>query len=375
MTESNQVLLVDDDGLIRKMVGDMVSEAGFVPVVAASAKEAIGCLASLEPIAAFIDLYMPDTSGDECCKIMKSNEELSHVPVVVMTAAAEEEVQRAFLSGADDFLPKPVNAYQMLSKLKAIRDGRRRTPKPTHRDTPIKRILIADDEGFFRTLVGNLLERAGYEVVHADTGLGALRTLLLGRPKMDMCMLSTMLSGIDGIELFRKIRTHPDLAKLPLFVISKSEETAGTVERLYKLGIFEFIHKSSLNLEALLHKVNAQFHQGTTDRTLPRARFYRVCDFRESGNANWLSGFIHNLSTGGVGLRTLTALSPGTSVDIRFNLTRQLVCEANARVAWANEFNPQDTSSFPYGMGVQFKDVGAEREEWIEGYLKTALER
>src|ERR1700682_1679179 len=147
MTETNQVLLVDDDGLIRTMVGDMVSEAGFVPVVTASAKEAIGCLASLEPIAAFIDLYMPEISGDECCKIMKSNEELSHVPVVVMTAAAEEEVQRAFLSGADDFLPKPVNAYQMLSKLKAGRDGHRRAPKRLHRDMPFKRILIADDEG------------------------------------------------------------------------------------------------------------------------------------------------------------------------------------------------------------------------------------
>ncbi len=375
MTETNQVLLVDDDGLIRRMVGDMVSEAGFVPVVTASAKEAIGCLASLEPIAAFIDLYMPDTSGDECCKIMKSNEELSHVPVVVMTAAAEGEVQRAFLSGADDFLPKPVNAYQMLSKLKAIRDGHRRTSKPVHRDTPIKRILIADDEGFFRTLVGNLLERAGYEVVHAETGLGALRTLVQGRPKMDMCMLSTMLSGMDGVELFRKIRTHPDLAKLPIFVISRSEETAGALEQLYEMGIFEFINKSSLNLEALLRQVNAQFHQGRSDRTLPRARFYRVCDFREAGSVNWLSGFIYNLSTGGVGLRTLTALAAGTPVDIRFGLTRALVCETSARVAWANEFNPRDTSSFPYGMGVQFSETSDQRQEWIEGYLETALER
>jgi CheY-like chemotaxis protein len=79
MTDTNDVLLVDDDRLIREMVSDIVRDAGFTPVVASSSKEAIGCLASLEPIAAFVDLYMPDSSGDECCKIIKSNEELSHV--------------------------------------------------------------------------------------------------------------------------------------------------------------------------------------------------------------------------------------------------------------------------------------------------------
>jgi CheY-like chemotaxis protein len=374
MTDTNDVLLVDDDRLIREMVSDIVRDAGFTPVVASSSKEAIGCLASLEPIAAFVDLYMPDSSGDECCKIIKSNEELSHVPVVVMTAAAEHEVQRAFLSGADDFLPKPVNVYQLLSKLNAVRDGHRRAPTRMQRDTPIKRVLIADDEGFFRTLVGNLLERAGYEVVHADTGLGALRTLLLGRPKLDMCMLSSVLPGIDGLELFRKIRTHPEFSDFPIFVIAKSEQTADVVEQLYKLGIFEFVHKNALNLEDLLNRVNAQFYHGRAGRTLQRARFYRVCDFRESGSSNWLSGFIHNLSTGGVGLRTLTALSTETLVDVRFNFTRQMMCETKARVAWANEFNPRDTLSFPYGMGLQFSETSDERQKWIEGYLKTSLE-
>jgi CheY-like chemotaxis protein len=101
MTETNQVLLVDDDGLIRKMVGDMVSEAGFVPVVAASAKEAIGCLASLEPIAAFIDLYMPDFRRGMLQNHEKQRRAFSR-PGGGHDGRAEDEVQRAFLSGADD---------------------------------------------------------------------------------------------------------------------------------------------------------------------------------------------------------------------------------------------------------------------------------
>jgi uncharacterized protein (TIGR02266 family) len=373
VNEAKQVLVVDDDRLIRVMVGSMVRDAGFEPVIASSAREAIGSLATLQPLAAFIDLYMPDSPGDECCKIIKSNEELADVPIVLMTAAnAEAEVQRAFLAGADDFLPKPVRAYQLAAKLKAVREGLRR-PKQ-ERDAPVKRVLLADHDGFFRALVGNLLERAGYEVIQAETALSALRTMLQGRPKLDLCILNITMPGFDGLELLRKIRAAPELAKLPIFVTTESKDQVNIREELYTLGIRYLIQKSALNLEDVLRRVNQQLFRGRESRTLKRARFYRVCDFRYSGDGDWLSGFIYNLSAGGVALRTLTALPTGTAADIRFNLTPQTKCETRATVAWANEFNPQDTASFPYGMGLQFAGITPEFEERIGSFLTAALE-
>jgi CheY-like chemotaxis protein len=235
--ETNQVLLVDDDRLIRVMVGNMVRDAGCEPVTASNATEAIGSLATLQPLAALIDFYMPDSPGDECCKIIKSNEELAEVPIILMTAAdADGEVQRAFLAGADDFLPKPVRAYQLATKLKAVREGLRRA-KRERRDTPVKRVLLADQDGFFRALVGNLLERAGYDVVQAETGLSALRTMLRGRPKLDLCILNTTMPGFDGLELLRKIRASPELAKMPIFVTAESKDKANHLEELYSLGV------------------------------------------------------------------------------------------------------------------------------------------
>ena len=62
------------------------------------------------------------------------------------------------------------------------------------------------------------------------------------------------------------------------------------------------------------------------------------------------------------GAAVLAALSTDTNVDVRFNFTRQMMCEARARVAWANEFNPRDTLSFPYGMGLQFSETSDERQ-------------
>jgi uncharacterized protein (TIGR02266 family) len=120
--------------------------------------------------------------------------------------------------------------------------------------------------------------------------------------------------------------------------------------------------------------VNQQLFRGQESRVLKRIRFYRVCDFRYAGDRDWLSGFIVNLSTGGVALRTLTALPTGTAAEIRFNLTPQTKCETRATVAWANEFNPRDTASFPYGMGLQFAGIAPESEEQIASFLKTALE-
>jgi uncharacterized protein (TIGR02266 family) len=371
VSETNQVLLVDDDRLIRVMVGQMISDAGCEPVLASSATEAIGRLATLQPLAAFIDLYMPDSHGDECCKIIKSNEELSEVPVVLMTASnAEVEVQRAFLAGADDFLPKPVRPYQLAAKLKAVRDGHRRPIRETP-DTPIRRVLVADHDGFFRTLVGNLLERAGYDVVYAESGLTALRLLLQGRPKVDLSVLDMAMPGFAGIELLRKIRAVPQLAKLAVFA-TLSTEKANILEELYTLEAAYVIQKTALNLEEILRKANQLLFRGRESRMLKRVRFYRLCDFRYSGDGDWLTGFIFNLSNGGIALRTLTALPLGTVGEVRFNLTPQLKCEVKATVAWANEFNPRDTSSFPYGMGMQFTEIMPESEEWISAFLKTA---
>lgn len=370
----NQVLLVDDDKLIRAMVGEMVREAGFDPVIAVNGQEAIGALATLQPIAVFVDFYMPDSFGDECCKIIKSNEELSPVPVVMMTSAAEEEIHRAFLAGADDFLAKPVRPYQLSTKLKAIHEGLHRDPVSTRRDAPVKRILIADDDSLFRGLLGNLLERAGYEVVHAESALGALRTILLGRPKLDACMLNAVLPGMDGIQLIRKLRAQPEFCKLPIFVISPSEPSGAVLEQLKNLGVAHLIYKDAVNLEDLLKNVNVLFHQAPDARMSKRIRFYRLCDFRCSGEEDWLSGFIYDLGLGGVGVRTLTALSAGRVADIRFNLTPQLRCETKATVAWANEFNPRDASSFPYGMGLRFTETNELCQQWISSYLRATLE-
>ena len=364
----NQVLLVDDDMLSRTLVGDMVREAGCEPVLASNATEAIGALADLQPIAAFIDLHMPDSPGDECCKVIKSSEELSEVPVVLMTSAnTEEEVQRAFLAGADDFLPKPVRAYQLTAKLKAIRDGFTR-PKQARRGSPVKRVLLADDDGFFRNLIGNLLERAGYEVVHAETGLSALRMMLRGRPKVDLCILNPVMPGMDGITLLRNIRAHPELSKFPMIVVSGFSYPP---EELQSVGIVAALRKDALNLEDLLNKVNAELYRGQETRILRRVRFYRVCDFHNSGSSDWHSGFIYNLSAAGVGLRTLTAPPAGALVDIQFQLTQQIKLEAKAKVVWANEFNPGDAGSFPFGMGLQWTEIGNESQEWINAFLKT----
>ena len=85
--QREKVLVVDDDPLILQIVADLVREAGCDPVPLSSATEAIGALATLQPLAVLLDLYMPEGAGDECCRVIKGNEDLASVPVVLMTSA------------------------------------------------------------------------------------------------------------------------------------------------------------------------------------------------------------------------------------------------------------------------------------------------
>ncbi|MBL9037275.1 MAG: response regulator [Archangium sp.] len=371
MPMSEQVLVVDDDALIREMVSDMVRHAGCEPVPAASTHDAIGLLAVLQPMAVFLDLFMPEDPGDECCHVIKSNSDLAKTPVIFMTAA-ERDVHRGFIAGGDDFLAKPVRVHQVVSKLNAIRAGRQRDTAAPAPVPMAKTVLVADDDGFFRTLVGGFLERAGYRVVFAETGFEALTMLTSGPHRPDLCVVDLVMPGLGGVELIQKVRETHGISTLPMVVLSGVEHTPLIDEQLRKLGVDEVINKKSLSAGDVLAKVNAAFFEGENLRQDPRVHLYRVCEFRNPGEAEWSSGFVYNLSKTGVAVRTLTPPPANSVVDLRFRLgDGQPPLVTKASVAWASDLASAEVQRRPHGMGLRFAEIGADAQRWVEDFINS----
>lgn len=377
MIDFEKVLVVDDDALIRDVVSDMVRRAGFEPVVASSTHDAIGLLAVLKPLAVVLDLHMPEDPGDECCKVIRADKELARVPVIFMTAgAAEENVERACSAGADDFLVKPLREHQLDSKLRAIQAGLRQplsaqaaAPGPT-----AKTVLVADDDNFFRTLVGDLLEDAGYKTICAETGLEALSLLFHGRVKPDLCIVDLVMPGIGGLEFIRKLRGTPSLAQLPILVVSGAEQTPKLAEALRDVGVDGVIEKKSwLPAGDIITKVRAALFKHGASRTDGWFPFYRVCEFRSPSDREWLSGIVDNLSATGVAVRTLTPLPVQSVVDIRLTLGAEAPrLIAKATVAWSRQFLPKEGRTSSSGMELRFVEIGAEAQRWVDAFIEKA---
>lgn len=112
-----RVLAVDDEMLILRGLKLVLREAGFEPVTAATAREALDLVSLRPPDAAIIDLVLPDGDGVEICREIRT---WSQMPLIVLSAIDDEDHKvRALEAGADDYVTKPFSPRELIARLEA----------------------------------------------------------------------------------------------------------------------------------------------------------------------------------------------------------------------------------------------------------------
>jgi CheY-like chemotaxis protein len=101
-------------------------------------------------------------------------------------------------------------------------------------------ILVADDDDDVRELVVFRLERAGYQVVTASDGQEAVEVALERPP--DVCVIDVMMPKLDGYEVTERLRASPDLAEVPILLLTASVQEAA-VNRGFDAGASDYVKK------------------------------------------------------------------------------------------------------------------------------------
>jgi len=115
---SDRVLVCDDELQIVRALRVVLREAGFTVEATATAQEALDAAAVRPPDAAVIDLMLPDGSGIDVCRELRS---WSRMPIIVLSAIGEEEQKVAALeAGADDYVTKPFGPRELVARLHAV---------------------------------------------------------------------------------------------------------------------------------------------------------------------------------------------------------------------------------------------------------------
>jgi len=115
------ILIVDDERDLLSVLDFNLRQAGFETLLAASGAEAQAHLRRRVPDLVLLDLMLPDVSGTDVCRAIKSEPRTKHVPVMMLTAKGEEvDKVVGFELGADDYVTKPFSVRELVLRVRAV---------------------------------------------------------------------------------------------------------------------------------------------------------------------------------------------------------------------------------------------------------------
>ena len=129
---TTRILIVEDDPDIAELVARYLDKAGFITERATSGREALQAIAARPPDLLVLDLMLPHVDGLEVCRVLRANEATAAMPIIMLTARAEESERIVGLElGADDYLAKPFSPNELVARVRALLRRAHRAAPPT----------------------------------------------------------------------------------------------------------------------------------------------------------------------------------------------------------------------------------------------------
>lgn len=154
---SKLIAIVDDEPDIVELVSINLKKAGFTTNGFVNAESFLSFLKAQTPDLVILDLMLPDADGLEICKHLKKRDELAAIPIIMLTAKAEETDKILGLElGADDYVTKPFSPKELVARVKVAL--RRLTRKEITQKIEIGGILTIDTEKFEVKVAGKKIE-------------------------------------------------------------------------------------------------------------------------------------------------------------------------------------------------------------------------
>ena len=118
---AHTVLVVDDNIQNLELLIAYLEEIDCQTISAENGAEAMNIIKKSLPDLILLDVMMPKMSGFEVCRRLKNDPATANIPVIMVTALGEMcDIERAIDSGTDDFLSKPVNKWELVTRVKTM---------------------------------------------------------------------------------------------------------------------------------------------------------------------------------------------------------------------------------------------------------------
>ena len=126
MGVAKSILVAEDDPVTRRFVVSLLEEKGYQVLVAEDGEHAVSLAISARPDLIVSDLVMPFRDGYEVLRMIRNDERVSGIPVLILSMRdREEDIVRGFDEGADEYVVKPFNARELVSRVRRLLEPRR----------------------------------------------------------------------------------------------------------------------------------------------------------------------------------------------------------------------------------------------------------
>lgn len=258
---SPDILVVDDDLAVRKMLTAMLSQAGYTVRAAADAVTAVDMARASRPALITLDLAMPGLDGSRLLPVLKEDPAIKDVPVLVVSALVSGG--RVQISGAAGSISKPVHRELFL---RAVADILRPATGPAGQRG---RILMVDDEEDIRRPLASYLNEQGYGVFELGEGSATLEAARYWEP--DLLLLDLRLPDAYGLDLLRALKEDWRTSAIPVILLS-AEQRPEEKARAFQLAADDYVTKPYSVVE-LVARIEAVMRRKETElSTSPSTR-------------------------------------------------------------------------------------------------------
>ena len=116
-----KIVIAEDEPDIRELIAFTLRFAGHEVITGSNGLEGYDLIKLNRPDLAMFDVRMPKMTGYDACKKVKADPEISHIPVIFLSAKGQEnEIEQGIAAGAEEYLLKPFAPDQLTERVKAI---------------------------------------------------------------------------------------------------------------------------------------------------------------------------------------------------------------------------------------------------------------
>ena len=248
MQPKAQILIVEDSKTQATRLRYLLQEQGWQVAWAPSADAAMEAIVASTPDLILLDFYLPGVRGDELCRRIRMNMATRSIPVIMLTADEQDDIEmRGLDSGADNFIAKSVDQDVLLARIRnqlQRRSEREFAFRPAETKFLKARLLTIDDSATFLEHLRTELEADGYDVEQATSGAEGLRRV--EQDEFDCVLVDLVMPGLDGIEVCRRISELRTRMASPVPVLMLTgKENKEDLTRALGAGADDFVGKSS----------------------------------------------------------------------------------------------------------------------------------